>query len=74
MYLLWTPKRGDKLIKNSIICRNCGNSSFYFTGYFEEEFDLDGQRIIRQGGCEILEYECSTCKTKHRVIVLPNEK
>jgi len=60
---------GEKLLENSMTCKKCDCSTFYFSGYFESE-----KSVCKPDDSDILEYECSQCKTKHRICILPNKK
>jgi len=63
--------KGVKLLENSITCKKCGNSTFYFSGYFENESDSP---LIKPDNSDVLEYECCVCKEKNRICILPNKK
>lgn len=59
------------MLENSLTCKKCGNSTFYFSGYFENE---SSSPVIQPDDSDILEYECSVCNVKHRICILPNKK
>ena len=62
------------MTNDSVVCRNCNSGSFYFTGYVEEDAELNEFKVIKSEEGDVLEYECSGCKTKHTVRVLVNKK